>query len=158
MFAQGSVAMMDASLNAADLIQKQAGWETNLAVYPYLDGAESACLCVGEVAAIAHNSSHIVDAARLVNFLMDTDSQITYAENVGYLPGVMSALNSTDIGIDPYLSPYVAGIEDTKALGHKGFSVYCVIRDELQRVLRKEITVQEYCVSLESKINQILQN
>ncbi len=156
MFAKGSVAMIDASLNATKLIQDKEGWADNLAVYPYLDNAQPACLCVGEVAVIAKDTAHILDSAELINFLMEPDSQIIYSKDVGYLPGVMRAMEESDLGTDPYLAPYVAGLEDTGALGDKGYAVYGLIRDELQRVLRKEITIDDYCVQLQDKINALL--
>ena len=158
MFANGNVAMIDASLNAASLIQNKSEWGENLAVYPFLDNAQSACLCVGEVAVISQSTENIVDSARLINFLMEPDIQIIYAKGVGYLPGVMSALEETEIKTDAYLSPYVAGIEDTASLGDQGYAVYCLIRDELQKVLRGELSVQDYCVGLEQKINALLQS
>ncbi|MBR6825682.1 MAG: extracellular solute-binding protein [Oscillospiraceae bacterium] len=156
MFAKGNVAMIDASLNAASLIQDKENWKENLAVYPFLDNTQPACLCVGEVAAISKHTENIVDAAKLINFLMEPDSQIIYAKGVGYLPGVFSALEESDLGKDPYLSPYVIGVEDTEALGDKGYAVYCLIRDELQKVLRKELTVEAYCEGLEQQINDLL--
>ena len=157
MFAKGTVAMIDASLNAAALIQKQDGWSDNLAVYPFLDSAQSACLCVGEVAVISHCTENIVDSAKLINFLMDPDQQIIYSNGVGYLPGVLSALKESDISTDTYLSPYREDLEDALALGPRSYEVYCLIRDELQKVLRGELTVQDYCVTLEQKINALLQ-
>lgn len=158
MFAKGNVAMIDASLNAASLIQKQDGWSENLAVYPFLDNAQSACLCIGEVAVISHSTRNIVDSAKLINFLMDPDSQLIYSEGVGYLPGVLSALKESDLATDAYLSPYTVDMEDARALGSNGYAVYCLIRDELQKVLRGELSVQDYCVGLERKINELLQN
>lgn len=157
MFAKGNVATIDASLNAAALIQDKAEWADNLAVYPYLDSAQAACLCVGEVAVIAKETEHIVDGAKLINFLMEPDAQIIYSKGVGYLPGVIRALDESDLGTDPYLSPYVVGIEDTKRLGDKGHAVYELIRDELQKVLRKELSVKDYCAQLEGKINALLE-
>lgn len=158
MFAKGSVAMIDASLNAAALIQKQEGWENNLAVYPFLDNAQSACLCVGEVAVISHSTRNILDSAKLINFLMEPDAQLIYAKGVGYLPGVLSALEESGIYTDTFLSPYKDDTEDAVALGNHGYPVYCLIRDELQKVLRGELTVEDYCINLEQKINELLQS
>ncbi|MBP3413198.1 MAG: extracellular solute-binding protein [Oscillospiraceae bacterium] len=157
MFAKGSVAMIDASLDAARLIRGQDGWGDNLAVYPYLDNAQPACAAVGEVAVIPADTEYIVNAAELINFLMESDSQIAYAERVGYFPGVMSALDGLELLQDPYLAPYVFGIEDTERLGDHGHEIYALIRDELKQVLNKEQTVQDYCAELEAKINTILQ-
>ncbi len=157
MFAKGSVAMIDASLDAATLIQSKDGWLDNLAVYPYLDNAQPACLCVGEVAVISKDTEHILDGAKLINFLMEPDSQIIYSKGAGYLPGVMSAMEESDLATDPYLAPYSIGMEDTKLLGRKGYAVYGLIRDELQKVLRKELSVQDYCTQLQDKINELLQ-
>ncbi len=158
MFANGNVAMIDASVSAVSLLQKKSEWTDNLAVYPFLDNAQASCLCVGEVAVISHSTQNIVDSAKLINFLMDPDSQIIYARDTGYLPGVMSALKETSLRSDSYLSPYVAGFEDTVALGEEGYAIYCLIRDELQKVLRGELTVEDYCIGLEQKINALLQN
>ena len=158
MFANGTVAMIDASLSATSLIKSKSEWIDNLAVYPFLDNAQSACLCVGEVAVISHSTTNIVESAELINFLMEPDAQIVYSKSVGYLPGVMRAMEETDLKTDAYLSPYVAGIEDTAALGDQGYAVYCLIRDELQKVLRGELSVQDYCVGLEQKINALLQS
>ncbi len=158
MFAKGNVAMIDASLDAAALIQSKEEWFDNLAVYPYLDNAQPACLCVGEVAVVAKDTEHILDSAELINFLMEPDAQIIYSKGVGYLPGVMSAMEESDLETDPYLDPYSVGLEDTRALGHKGYAVYGLIRDELQKVLRKELSVQDYCAQLETKINALLQS
>lgn len=157
MFAKGSVAMIDASLDAAALIQSKEEWFDNLAVYPYLDNAQPACLCVGEVAVVAKNTEHILDSAELINFLMEPDAQIIYSKGVGYLPGVISAMKESDLETDPYLAPYTAGLEDTERLGSKGYAVYGLIRDELQKVLRKELSVDDYCTRLQDKINAILQ-
>ncbi len=157
MFAKGNVAMIDASLDAASLIKSKDEWMDNLAVYPYLDNAQPACLCVGEVAVVAKDTAHILDSAKLINFLMEPDSQIIYSKGVGYLPGVMSAMEESDLRTDPYLDPYSIGLEDTKLLGDKGYAVYGLIRDELRKVLRKELSVQDYCTQLQDKINDILQ-
>ncbi len=157
MFAKGSVAMIDASLDAASLIRSKDEWIDNLAVYPYLDSAPSACLCVGEVAVLVKNTEHIVDGAKLINFLMEPDSQIIYSKGVGYLPGVMNAMDESDLTADPYLAPYSAGMADTRLLGDKGYAVYGLIRDELQRVLRKELPVKDFCAGLQDKINSLLQ-
>ncbi len=157
MFANGNVAMIDASLNATSLIRQQAQWEDNLRVYPFLESAQATSLCVGEVAVISHSTENILDSAKLINFLMDPDSQIIYAEEAGYLPGVMSALEETELKTDSYLAPYTLGVEDTVAMGTDGFAIYRLIRDDLQKVLRGELTVDEYCLGLETKINEILQ-
>ena len=157
MFAGGTVAMIDASLNAASLIQKQSGWGDDLALYPFLDNAQSACLCVGEVAVISHSTENMVDSAKLINFLMEPDSQLAYSKGVGYLPGVLTALKESDVATDSYLSPYKSELEETLTLGSHGYEIHCLIRDELQKVLRGELTVEEYCVGLEQKINAILQ-
>lgn len=155
MFAKGSVAMIDASLNAPSLIQDKQEWQDNLAVYPFLDNSPGACLSVGEVAVISHSTEHIVDSAKLINFLMEPDAQIVYSSGAGYLPGVLSALEESALKTDPYFAPYQAGMEDTLALGDRGYAVYCLIRDELQKVLRGELSPEDYCAGLESKINAL---
>ena len=106
---------------------------------------------------ISHNTENIVDSAKLINYLMEPDSQIIYSRDVGYLPGVLSALEATKLKTDSYLAPYVVGVEDTAALGEDGYAVYCLIRDELKKVLRGELTVEDYCVGLEQQINTLLQ-
>ena len=106
---------------------------------------------------MAKNTEHILDSAELINFLMEPDAQIIYSKGVGYLPGVISAMKESDLETDPYLAPYTAGLEDTERLGNKGYAVYGLIRDELQKVLRKELSVDDYCTRLQDKINAILQ-
>ena len=157
MFANGNVAMIDAALSSASLINKKSEWIDNLAIYPFMEDAQAAALCVGEVAVISHNTENIVDSAKLINYLMEPDSQIIYSRDVGYLPGVLSALEATKLKTDSYLAPYVVGVEDTAALGEDGYAVYCLIRDELKKVLRGELTVEDYCVGLEQQINTLLQ-
>ena len=156
MFANGNVAMIDASLSAVSLLRDKTEWIDNLGIYPYLENAQTTDLCVGEVAVISHCTPNIVESAKLINFLMDPDSQIIYSEEVGYLPGVMSALNDSELKADAYLAPYVSGINDTAALGKHSHAVYRLIRDALQKVLRGELTVDNYCMTLEQKINEIL--
>ena len=156
LFHGGTVAMMSGSLETAKMLQGTSEWKENLYVYPYANNAQATSLSVGQVAVIPSITTHVVDAACLIDYLLETGSQLAYTGKTENLPAVKSALNLDELKNDAYYQPYIRGLEEAHRLGERGHKVYALICDKLQSYLRGELDLQSYCASLSEEISVLL--
>ena len=158
MFGNGKVSMLSASEKVAELFRTRDEWKDKLVVYPYTDSQGNRELCVGQVAMICADTENMVQAGRLLNFLLQSDTQSAYSEKSGELPAAMSALDINELKDDPRYQPFIHGLEDTKRLGDKGLEAYKLLREKLQAYVCGEMDTETYCRTLTEELDRLLGN
>ena len=132
-----------------------SGLGDKLGIAPLVGETYATCYCGADVLVVPNKGDKTQKeaAAKLLNFLMSTEAQVTYCMTVGFFPGINSA------AADPYFSndPIQAGFAATTAGAHY-FGNYGVpnvgtyLKANIQMLINGEVTMEEYQKNLTAEI------
>ena len=159
MFMDDQVAMMCATVDYVTEILKNEGWDAKLGVGAMPNNNGIASSYVGaDVFIIPAIAKYPAQAAMLLEYLLRTDSQVKYAQVVGFTPAVKSAMEDPSIANDPVQLAFANALEDGKYYAKVSCSsdITTILRENIQSLLAGNMTLDEYAADAEARINQAL--
>lgn len=153
------VAMMSATVDYVTEILKNEGWDAKLGVgaNPNYNGFAGSFVGA-DVFVIPAIAKYPAQAGMLLEYLLSTESQVTYAKAVGFTPAVKSAMEDPAIADDPVQLAFANALEDGKYYAKVSCSsmITVILRENIQSLLAGDITLEEYATDAETRINQAL--
>ncbi len=162
MFQNGEIAMMVAT----------SDYCTTLRTCEATDGYDPANLGVGimphedyqtayggaDVLVIPASTEHPEEAARLINFLLREDNQLTYAKAVGFFPAVKSAGEDEYFTSDELRAGFIDALNNSRFYVKTSYSsgVTTILRSTIQELIGGTIDFNEYIDSVTSQLQYLI--
>lgn len=155
MFANGECAMFVGAVDYAITLNNEGWGEEKLGIAPLVGETYATCYAGADVIAVPAATEHPEEAGLLLNYLMGAEAQAIYCKNVGFFPGTNTAAQ------DPYFAEnfiqagFAATMEGAHYFDNYGVpSVGTILKEELQRLIAGECTIEEYQANVTSRINE----
>ena len=155
MFANGECAMFIAAVDYATTLIAE-GWTTDkLGVAPLVGETFATCYCGADVVSVPATTENVEEAGLLLSYLMGAEAQAIYCKNVGFFPGTTTAAQDPYFAEDPIQAGFAATMAGAHYFDNYGVpGVGTILKEEIQRLIAGECTIEEYQANVTSRINE----
>ena len=161
MFTNGQCAMFVGAVDYA-IELRNAGWDENkLGIAPLVaayEGGPAYCYAGADVLAVPATTKHVEEASLLMNYLMGAEAQAVYCKNVGFFPGTLTAAQDPYFTEDFIQAGFAATMDGAHYFDNYGVpGVGTILKEEIQKLINGEITIEEYQANVTSRINDTIE-
>ncbi len=160
MFLNGEIAMFFAAYDyAADIMQTEVAsgetpWSEKLGVAPLVGKTYATAYSLADVIVVPSTTQNSMEAGLLVRYLMSTEAQAIYSKNIGFFSCIKSVSYDSYFSGNSILSGYASAMQESHFFGNYGVpGVGAILKEELQKLLNGEISIDEYQKKITAEIN-----
>ncbi len=130
-------------------------WSMKLGVAPLVGETYATCYSGADVLAVPATTAHPEETALLLNYLLSTEAQVLYTKIVSFYPTAISACKDPYFSEDPIMAGFAKAMEGAHPFDNYGVpGVGTILKDEIQKLIAGEITIEQYQANVTSRINQ----
>ncbi|MBR6825595.1 MAG: extracellular solute-binding protein [Oscillospiraceae bacterium] len=158
LFTSEQIAMMVGPYDYVTTILEDSYWNDRLGIAPMAGEFYSIGYCGADYLAVPANTTHPQETALLVNYLLSTESQVTFCKGIDCFPTVKSAIADPYFAEDPIRAEFAKAVEGGHYFETYGVAgIGTLLKNYLQEFLAGNITIEEYQAQLTEAINAKIQ-